>query len=132
MDIFDCHLIRFPGNSDYSGQLTFIEENKNIPFKIKRVYYLSHVPEDSKRGTHAHKKLNQVLIALSGEFEVILDNGYQKKNYLLNNPQEGLYMGAMLWRELKNFSPGAICLVLASELYDVDDYVRDYNEFLSL
>ena len=131
MDSDVCHLIQFGKNLDQSGSLVFMQENKEIPFKIKRVYYLFGVPSSGKRGTHAHKDLRQVLIALSGRFEVIVDNGYVKDSYLLANPREGLYVGAKVWRELKNFSSDAICLVLASALYDPSDYIRDYDAFLS-
>ena len=111
------------------GKLSFIEKNV-IPFKIERVYYLYDVPSDAYRGGHAHKKLKQFIIALSGSFEVLLDNGKEKQKIMLNKPNKGLLIPTGVWRELDNFSSGAVCLVLASEEYDEDDYIRDYNKFI--
>lgn len=127
-----CHLIQFKNNFDHRGQLTFMEGNNEIPFAIKRIYYLQNIPTGYLRGEHAHKKLEQVLIALSGQFEVIVDDGTTQQTYLLNHPQQGLYIGAMLWHELKNFSKEAVCLVLASQCYDESDYIRNYDQFLNL
>lgn len=112
------------------GKLSFIEKDV-IPFKIERVYYLYDVPSDAYRGGHAHKKLQQFIIALSGSFEVLLDDGETKQKIMLNKPNKGLLIPTGVWRELDNFSSGAVCLVLASEVYDEDDYIRDYNAFIS-
>lgn len=125
-------LIQFPNHLDHRGELVFFEGNKEIPFEIKRVYYLYNTCNHFRRGVHAHKTLKQVLVAICGSFEVIVDDGNSKKHYLLSDPGQGLYIEPMLWRELKNFSPGAICLVLASDYYNDTDYVQDYNEFIRL
>lgn len=126
-----CQLITFPKISDSRGDLSFVENNKHLPFEIKRVYYLYNAPADSLRGGHAHKDLQQVLIALSGSFEVHLDDGKEKNIVTLNKPWEGLLIQNKVWRELKAFSGGAICLVLASNFYEEKDYYRDYDEFVA-
>lgn len=131
MNTHDCHLIQFEKKSHETGNLVFMESKKDIPFDIKRAYYIYDVPSYAKRGSHAHKNLKQVLIALSGSLEIIVDNGYAKKKYLLDNPHQGLYLGSNLWRDLVSFSPGAICLVFAAEYYDPSDYIRNYTEFLN-
>jgi len=112
------------------GNLAVIE-NKTYPFNIKRVYYLFDVPSDAFRGGHAHKEVYELLIAVSGSFEVLLDDGEIKQKIMLNKPNKGLLIPTGVWRELDNFSSGAVCLVLASEEYDEDDYIRDYNTFIS-
>jgi len=112
------------------GDLTFVEEANHIPFSIKRIYYLYNIPNGSERGGHAHKNLKQLIIPLSGSFTVILDNGSTKEAHTLNNPSKGLLLENMLWRELVDFSSNAVCMVLASELYDEDDYYRNYDDFL--
>ncbi len=127
----DCHLVDLPKISDPRGNLTFIEGGIHIPFEIKRVYYTYDVPGGSDRGAHAHKKLHQLIIAMSGSFDVVLDDGFDKKRFHLNRSYFGLYVCPMMWRELDNFSSGSVCLVLASELYDPADYYRDYQLFLS-
>ena len=124
-----CKLITFPKVTDYRGNLTFIESKKHIPFEIKRVYYLYDVPTEAQRGGHAHIKLEQIIIALSGSFEVLVDDGYTRKNFFLNRPHYGLYIPPGIWRELLNFSSNSVALVLASEFYDESDYIRDYDEF---
>jgi len=111
------------------GKLSVIEKS-TIPFEIKRVYYLYDVPSDAFRGGHAHKKLNQFMIALSGSFEVKIDDGSNSKKVMLNKPNKGLLIPSGIWREMDNFSAGAVCLVLASEFFDESDYFRDYNSFL--
>ncbi len=126
-----CKIIQLPKIHDRRGNLTFIEGNKHIPFEIKRVYYLYDVPGGESRGGHAHKKLQQFIIAASGSFDVILDDGFTKKRVHLNRSYYGLYIPTMIWRELDNFSTGAVCLVLASEYYDESDYIRDYEEFIN-
>ncbi len=126
-----CEIINLPKIEDARGNLTFIEEESLIPFAIKRVYYLYDVPGGSERGGHAHIELNQLIIALAGSFDVELDDGKTKKTFTLNRPYEGLYICPGIWRELKNFSSGSVCLVLASNLYSEDDYYRDYDQFIS-
>ena len=125
-----CQLISFPKISDPRGNLTFIEGGNHIPFDIKRVYYLYDVPGGSERGGHAHKMLHQVIIAMSGSFDVVFDDGKDKKRVHLNRSYSGLYVCPMIWRELDNFSSGSVCMVLASEHYDEADYFRDYQQFL--
>ncbi|MGE4347974.1 MAG: FdtA/QdtA family cupin domain-containing protein [Flavobacteriaceae bacterium] len=115
---------------DGRGNLSVIEKNI-VPFEIKRVYYLYDVPSGAERGGHAHKNLRQFLLALSGSFDVILNDGKQQKVVTLNKPNQGLLIETGIWRELKNFSSGAICLVIASDVFDEDDYIRDFDEFLS-
>ncbi len=129
MRLSNCKIINLPKISDIRGNLTFIEENKHIPFEIKRVYYLYDVPGGESRGGHAHKNLQQFIIAANGSFDVILDDGFERKRFYLNRSYYGLYVPPMIWRELNNFSSGSVCLVLASELYDEEDYIRDYKTF---
>jgi dTDP-4-dehydrorhamnose 3,5-epimerase-like enzyme len=129
MSLSDVKIINLPKISDRRGNLTFIEGNRHVPFEIKRVYYLYDVPSGESRGGHAHKRLHQFIIAVSGSFDVILDDGFERMRYHLNRPYYGLYIPPMIWRELDNFSSGAVCLVLASEFYDEDDYIRDYESF---
>lgn len=125
-------IIELPKIADPRGNLTFVEAKRHIPFDIKRVYYLNDVPGGERRGGHAHKALQEFIIAASGSFDVILDNGYQRKRYFLNLSYYGLYVPSMIWRQLENFSSGSVCLVLASEPYDESDYYRDYEEFLAV
>ena len=124
-----CRLIELPRVEDRRGNLTFIEENRHIPFEIKRVYYLYDVPGGESRGGHAHKQLQQFIIAANGSFDVVLDDGSSKERYHLNRSYYGLYIPSMVWRELDNFSSGSVCLVLASEYFDEQDYIRDYDVF---
>lgn len=128
----NCEIINLPKVMDTRGNLTFIEGDQHIPFDIKRVYYLYDVPGGESRGGHAHKDLHQLIIAASGSFDVILDNGSKKKRFQLNRSYYGLYIPPMIWRELNNFSSGSVCLVLVSLPYSADDYIRDYNEFKKL
>lgn len=128
-NVDDIKIIDIPKIMDYRGNLAVIE-NDIIPFKIKRVYYLYDIPGGSYRGGHAHKKLYQFIIALSGSFEVVLKDTKKTKKILLNNPSKGLLITPGIWRELENFSSGAVCLVIASEEYEEDDYIRDFNKFL--
>jgi hypothetical protein len=125
-----CYKIELPKITDVRGNLTFIESNRHIPFDISRVYYLYDVPGGAERGGHAHKELQQFIIAMSGSFDVVLDDGYYKKRFHLNRSYYGLYICSMIWRELDNFSSGSVCMVLASTFYDEADYYRDYQEFL--
>jgi uncharacterized RmlC-like cupin family protein len=124
--------IDFPVIHDERGNLSFIENSSHIPFDMQRVYYLYDVPGGSERGGHAHKELQQVIIAMSGSFDIVLDDGFERMIYQLNRSSFGLYIPVMIWRELNNFSSGAVCLVLASSKYDEKDYIRDYNEFIKL
>ena len=126
-----ARIIELPKILDRRGNLTFIEGDNHIPFQIARVYYLYDVPAEADRGGHGHKKLEQVVIPLSGSFEIILDDGFGRQKYLLNKPYQGLYIASMIWRELHNFSSGSVCLVLASDFYKEEDYYRDYQEFLT-
>lgn len=130
MPLNKCKLLDFPKIIDPRGNLTFIEGSDHVPFEIKRVYYLYDVPGGSVRGGHAHKDLNQMIIALSGSFDVQLDDGSKKEIYHLNSPSKGLLVTPMVWRELNNFSSGSVCLVLASEHFSEEDYYRDYSQFL--
>lgn len=127
----ECRLIDLPKISDPRGNLTFVEGGSHIPFDITRVYYLYDVPGGAERGGHAHKELQQLIIAMSGSFDVVLTDGNEKKRFHLNRSYNGLYVPTMLWRELDNFSSGAVCMVLASNTYDEADYYRDYDEYLA-
>jgi len=129
MSLSKCIVMNLPKVTDKRGNLTFIEGNRHIPFEIKRVYYLYDVPGGESRGGHAHRRLQQFIIAASGSFDVILDDGFERKRFHLNRSYYGLYVPPMIWRELNNFSSGSVCLVLASEPYDDDDYIRDYETF---
>jgi len=131
MTIKNCYIIELPKISDPRGNLSFIEGNKHIPFEIKRVYYLYDVPGGETRGGHAHRNLQQLIISMSGSFDVVLDDGMEKKTVSLNRSYQGLYLPSMIWRDLVNFSSGSVCMVLASECYDETDYYRDYNGFLT-
>ena len=131
MSIDLCRLIQLPKISDPRGNLTFIEGGRHVPFDIARVYYLYDVPGGASRGGHAHKQLQQLIIAMSGSFDVVLDDGRNKKTFSLNRSYVGLYVPTMIWRELENFSSGAVCTVMASNHYDEADYYRDYDEFLA-
>jgi dTDP-4-dehydrorhamnose 3,5-epimerase-like enzyme len=127
--IDSCQMAELPKISDPRGNLTFIESLRHVPFQIERVYYLYDVPQGAERGGHAHRALHQLLIAVTGSFDVHLDDGRQKKTVHLNRSFQGLYVCPMIWREIDNFSSGAVCMVLASEYYDEADYFRDYPEF---
>jgi mannose-6-phosphate isomerase-like protein (cupin superfamily) len=122
-------LLKIPVVEDLSGNLAFIQ-NDILPFKFKRVYYLFDVPSSAFRGGHSHIEQHEVLIALSGSFEVTVNDGTRKKSYLLNKPNIGLHLPKGIWRELENFSSGAVCLVLASDVFEESDYIRDYDVFL--
>jgi dTDP-4-dehydrorhamnose 3,5-epimerase-like enzyme len=131
MSIKDCKIIELPKISDPRGNLTFVEGNRHIPFDIRRVYYLYDVPGGAERGGHAHKELHQLIIAMSGSFDVVLDDTHEKSRFHLNRSYQGLYVCPMIWRELDNFSSGSVCMVLASNIYDESDYFRDYEVFKS-
>lgn len=130
MNISDCQLVNLPKIADPRGNLTFIEGGRHVPFTIQRVYYLYDVPGGAERGGHAHKGLHQLIIAMSGSFDVVLDDGREKRRFHLNRSYYGLYVCPMIWRELDNFSSGSVCMVLASNFYAEADYFRDYQQFL--
>jgi dTDP-4-dehydrorhamnose 3,5-epimerase-like enzyme len=125
----DIQMLKFPTIEDGRGNLAFIQ-NEFLPFEFKRIYYLFDVPSNSFRGGHSHVNQNEILIALSGSFEVVLDDGQEKRSIILNKPNIGLPISTGIWRELQNFSSGAVCLVVASDVFDETDYIRDYEEFL--
>ena len=127
--VYDCFTIEIDKHHHEKGNISVVENSQTIPFDIKRIYYLYDVPGGENRGGHAHKELKQLLIAASGCFDVTLDDGRVRRTITLNRPYIGLLIFPGIWRELSNFSSGAICLVLASELYLENDYIRDYNEF---
>jgi hypothetical protein len=129
MKLENCRMINLPKIHDSRGNLTFVEGSSHIPFDIERIYYLYDVPGGAERGGHAHKGLQQLIIAMSGSFDVVIDDGKDKKRIHLNRSYNGLYVCPMIWRELDNFSSGSVCMVLASNRYDEDDYYRDYAEF---
>lgn len=130
-NIDNCRIMNFPKVSDSKGNLTFVESFNHIPFDIKRIYYLYDIPGGSSRGSHAHKNLHQVIIAMSGSFDIEIDDGENKKRFHLNRSYYGLYVPPMMWRLLDNFSSGVVCMVLASEFYDEGDYFRDYQDFVA-
>lgn len=127
----DCRIVDLPKIGDPRGNLTFIEGGQHVPFNIERVYYLYDVPGGSQRGGHAHRGLHQLIVAMSGSFDVVLDDGGEKKRFHLNRSYYGLYVCPMIWRELDNFSSGSVCMVLASNRYDESDYFRDYSQYLN-
>ncbi len=127
--VFDCSIIHFDKIANRAGNLTAVQNNIDIPFEVKRIYYLYDVPGGETRGAHAHKNLQQVIIAASGSFDIIIDDGHTRRTINLNRPYFGLHLYPGMWRDINNFSSGAICLVLASELYSIEDYIRDYDDF---
>jgi dTDP-4-dehydrorhamnose 3,5-epimerase-like enzyme len=131
MGIEQCKFLEFPIIHDPRGNLTFMESNRHIPFDIKRVYYLYDVPGGAHRGGHAHRNLHQVIVAMSGSFDISLDDGSRNRRYHLNRSYYGLYVAPMMWREIDNFSSGSVCMVMASEYFDEDDYYRGYQEFVA-
>jgi hypothetical protein len=131
MPLADCKIVQLPKIADPRGNLTFIEVGRHIPFEIRRVYYLYDVPGGAERGGHAHKELSQLIVAMSGSFDVVLDDGRQKQRFHLNRSYYGLYVCPMIWRELDNFSSGSVCMVLASNRYEASDYFRDYQQFVA-
>jgi hypothetical protein len=126
-----CHLVSLPKISDGRGDLSFVQTGDHVAFDIRRVYYLYNVPLDQERGAHGHRALEQLFIPIAGSFDIELDDGRAKRTFHLDDPARALYVGPMIWRELRSFSPGAACLVLASLTYDEADYFRDYNDFLA-
>ncbi len=130
--VYDCVIIPLNKIHNRAGNITIVEGNKHVPFDVKRIYYLYDVPGGEDRGGHAHKELKQLIVAASGSFDVLLDDGINKKIVRLNRPDYGLLMVPGIWRELLEFSSGAICLVLASDIYTESDYIRTYNHFKEL
>ncbi len=129
--VFDCSILELDKHHAGKGNLSVVENLKDVPFKVRRLYYLYDVPGGESRGAHAHKKLYQFLVAASGSFSVTLDDGRVKRTFLLNRPYQGLLIVPGIWRTLEDFSAGSVCLCLASELYDPEDYIRDYDTFLA-
>lgn len=131
--VYDCSIIELDRHhSDRKGNITVVENNKTVPFDVKRTYYLYDVPGGESRGGHAHKALYQLIVAASGSFTVTLDDGNVKRTFMLNRPYTGLMVVPGIWRTLDDFSSGAVCMVLASEGYSEEDYIRDYGEFIKL
>jgi len=131
MSIDDCELIELPKIADPRGNLTFIEGGSHIPFQIERVYYIYDVPGGSERGGHAHKSLNQFVVAMSGSFDILLDDGNRHRRFHLNRSYYGLHICPGIWRFMDNFSSGAVCMVVASRRFDESDYIRNYEEFIT-
>ena len=129
MSISECRLINLPKITNSRGNLTYIEENNQIPFEIKRMYYCYDTPTGIDRGGHVHKNLHQLIIAIGGSFDVILDDGFERISFHLDEPNLGLYVPSMIWHELNNFTPGTICLVIVSELYTKEVTVNSYETF---
>lgn len=130
-NVFDCTMVELDRHhSDRKGNLSVVENGQTLPFDVKRVYYLYDVPGGENRGSHAHKELSQLIIAASGSFTVTLDDGKCKRSFFLNRPYQGLYVKPGMWRDLEDFSSGAVCMVLASDVYKKEDYIRDYEEFI--
>jgi hypothetical protein len=127
--VFDCSIIELPKNHTIKGNITSINNSFELPFDIKRVYYLYDIPGGESRGGHAHVRLQQFIVAASGSFKLVVDDGFLRRTFSLNRPYQGVLMPPGLWRELIDFSSGAICLVLASDEYEELDYIRDYDEF---
>jgi hypothetical protein len=130
-NVFDCSIIDLPLIHNQKGNITVLENIKSIPFEIKRIYYLYDVPYAAERGGHAHYELQQFVVAACGSFTFVLDDGVNKKEVFLNSPRRALHIKPGIWREMKDFSGGSICLVLASSLYKEEDYIRDYQRFLN-
>lgn len=126
----DCRVIALPRFSDARGSLSFAEAGVHVPFPFRRIYYLYDIPADAERGAHAHKALHQLMIPIAGSFDVVLDDGARKRRVHLASPDQGLYICPMIWRDLVNFVPGSVCLVVASERYADNDYFRDYQQFI--
>ncbi|NJY63941.1 WxcM-like domain-containing protein [Salinimicrobium sp. CDJ15-81-2] len=128
--VYDCHVLHLDKVKERAGNITIVEGNKNVPFEIKRMYYLYDIPGGESRGGHAHKDLYQLVVAVGGSFDILLDDGSNKKIVKLNRPDYGLLVVPGIWRELFEFSSGAVCMVLASLRYDENDYLRDYKQFI--
>lgn len=131
ISVYDCNIVELPIVHSEDGKITVLENQMEVPFEIRRIYYLYDVPMDAERGGHSHYELQQYVIAASGSFSFILDDGTDKKEVFLNHPNKALHIKPGIWREMKNFSSGSICLVLASMEYTEADYIRDYKQFLN-
>ena len=130
-NVYDCTMIELDKHhSIRKGNISVVQNHDTIPFDVKRIYYIFDVPGGESRGAHAHKQLSQLIVAVSGSFRVTLDDGDVKRSFILNRPYEGLYVKPGIWRDLDDFSSGAVCMVLASDIYDKDDYIRNYKEFI--
>lgn len=130
--IDDCRIIELPRHDDPRGNLTFVEEERHIPFAIRRVFYIYDIPTGVSRGAHAHRTLQQFLVCMAGSFDVALDDGHAQRNVHLNRPWKGLYLPPLIWAAEINFDPGSVCLVMTSAAYDDADYVRDRDEYMRL
>ena len=131
-NVYDCTMVELDKHhSDRKGNLSVVENGVTLPFDVKRVYYIYDVPGGESRGAHAHKELSQLIVAASGSFKVTLDDGRVKRTFFLNRPYQGLYVKPGMWRDLEDFSSGAVCMVLASDVYMMEDYIRNYDEFLT-
>ena len=129
--VFDCTMVELDRHhSDRKGNLTVVENGVTLPFEVKRLYYIYDVPGGESRGAHAHKELSQLIVAASGSFKVTLDDGNVRRTFFLNRPYQGLYVKPGMWRDLEDFSSGAVCMVLASDVYFAEDYIRSYYDFL--
>ena len=131
-NIYNCSVLTLPKIHNRSGNITALNNSIDLPFNIQRVYYLYDIPGGELRGGHAHKELHQLIVSVSGSFDITLDDGLNKKTVSLNRPYYGLHVIPGIWRELSNFSSGAVCLVLASQKYDENDYIRNYSDFINL
>lgn len=130
-NVYDCSMIELSKHhSDRKGNISVVQNGDTIPFEVKRVYYLYDVPGGESRGAHAHRDLSQLIVAASGSFTVTLDDGNVKRTFMLNRPYQGLYVKPGIWRDLNDFSSGAVCMVLASDVYRTEDYIRNYDEFM--
>ena len=129
--VFDCSIVELPRHTDRAGNISIAENNINLPFEVKRVFYTYDIPGGVDRGAHAHKECHQFLIAASGSFEVEMDDGINKRTIVLNRPYYGLHLPPGIWASEKSFSSGSVCLVLASQGYEEEDYIRDYNEYVN-
>lgn len=128
--VYDCTIIELNKHHAPQGNISVVENSKDVPFEVKRVYYLYDVPGGESRGAHAHRELEQLIVAASGSFRVTLDDGIAKRSFVLNRPYQALYVKPGIWRDLDDFSSGAVCMVLASDIFKTEDYIRDYQEFL--
>lgn len=129
--ISPCRMVSLTEHTDPRGSLTVVQSGAEIDFDIRRAYYIHHVPPGAERGAHGHRRLRQLIVAVHGRFDVIVDDGFAQRKFVLDNPSRGLYVGPMVWRDMVNFEPGTVGLWLVSEPYDASEYYRDYDEFLS-